>query len=58
MGKSSPAKLDETKRTVHLRKALVTGLQGPDVDNFDIEKVKRTLMKRRRRSSRSAKLTT
>jgi hypothetical protein len=58
MGKSSPAKLDETKRTMRLRKTLVTGLQEPDVDNFDIEKVKRNLMKRRRRSSRAAKLTT
>jgi hypothetical protein len=49
---------DETKRMVRLRKALMTGLQGPDVDNFDIEKVKRSLNKRQRRSSHPPRLTT
>jgi hypothetical protein len=32
---------EEVKRTARLRKALMTGLQSPDADNFDIEKVAR-----------------
>ena len=50
-GRPIPWDPDKMKGIVRLRKALMTGLQGPDVDNFDIEKVKRNLNKRRRRSS-------
>jgi hypothetical protein len=50
-GRPIPWDPDETKSMVRLRKALMIGLQGPDVDNFDIEKVKENLRKRRRRSS-------
>jgi hypothetical protein len=35
-----------------LRKALMTGLQSPGADNFDIEKVARRLKKQRRSSHR------
>jgi hypothetical protein len=50
MGKSALAKLLAVRQS-NLRKALMTGLQGPDAHNFDIEKVIERLKKRRRRSS-------
>jgi hypothetical protein len=51
-GRPRPWDPEKVKRMARLRKALMTGLQSPDADNFDIEKVARRLKKRRRRSSR------
>jgi len=53
-GRPIPWDPAEIKRMVRPRKALMTGLQSPDVDNFGIQKVKRNLKKRQRRSSHRA----
>ncbi len=42
---------EKVKKVARLRKGLMAGLQSPDADNFDIEKVTRRLKKRQRRSS-------
>jgi hypothetical protein len=56
-GRPSPWDAENVKRMARLRKALMTGLQSPDADNFDIDKVTRRLKKRRRSSHRPGRIT-